>query len=200
MTFSSDSRFKVTKVPNPQLGASDWTLEVTKRPNPSLSGFNPWFNSQIRNITFRDEGWYDCQVNTEPKVSSKTYLKVVSKGFFGHSKDSQPWKVRNPRPTAFPALAAASSLSPVPLLQDDSPRLGSREMVPQIKKYFEPKGTMHFFLSLTKCLQHDSSSDINWQLNMTSFCKQILRPVKKERKDAKYKHQKLKLCNDNARW
>ncbi len=31
---------------------------------------------QIRDVTFRDRGWYDCQVNTEPKISNKSFLSV----------------------------------------------------------------------------------------------------------------------------
>ena len=27
----------------------------------------------------KDEGWYDCQVNTEPKINFKSYLKVMPK-------------------------------------------------------------------------------------------------------------------------
>ena len=38
---------------------------------------------QIGNVSHKDEGWYDCQVNTEPKVSSKVYLRIVRRGFFG---------------------------------------------------------------------------------------------------------------------
>ncbi|CAB4069351.1 unnamed protein product [Lepeophtheirus salmonis] len=55
-TFSSDSRFSVLHVP--QLKGTDWNLE-------------------IKDVSIRDGGWYDCQVNTEPKVSNKTYLNVI---------------------------------------------------------------------------------------------------------------------------
>ena len=33
---------------------------------------------QIRNVSRMDEGWYDCQVNTEPKISNMSYLFVLS--------------------------------------------------------------------------------------------------------------------------
>ena len=30
-------------------------------------------------MTEKDSGWYDCQVNTEPKLSNKTYLTVLGR-------------------------------------------------------------------------------------------------------------------------
>ena len=31
---------------------------------------------QIKSVTLKDDGWYDCQVNTEPKISNKSFLTV----------------------------------------------------------------------------------------------------------------------------
>lgn len=57
VTFSSDKRYHVVHVPRPRLNAADWNLE-------------------IKDVTEKDSGWYDCQVNTEPKISNKSYLVV----------------------------------------------------------------------------------------------------------------------------
>lgn len=37
------------------------------------------FHWQIRDLTLKDTGWYDCQVNTEPKISNKSYLTVFER-------------------------------------------------------------------------------------------------------------------------
>merc|ERR1719412_1640149 len=59
LTFSSDSRYRVMRVSHNDV-ASDWSLE-------------------IKAVNSKDEGWYDCQVNTEPKINFKSYLKVMPK-------------------------------------------------------------------------------------------------------------------------
>jgi len=57
LTFSSDPRFSLVHVPRHRLSAEDWTLK--------LSDTRP-----------RDEGVYECQINTEPKIHHKAYLVV----------------------------------------------------------------------------------------------------------------------------
>ena len=49
------------QVPRPRLSASDWNLS-------------------IKNASTSDDGLYECQVNTEPKINYKVFLKV--KGIF----------------------------------------------------------------------------------------------------------------------
>merc|ERR1719317_1143882 len=49
LAFSSDKRISVVQVPRPRLSASDWNL--------SIAG-----------ATLEDDGMYECQVNTEPKI------------------------------------------------------------------------------------------------------------------------------------
>jgi len=58
--FSSDKRISVATT-NPPLARheADWTL-------------------QIGVVTPRDEGWYECQINTEPKISNISYLNIQS--------------------------------------------------------------------------------------------------------------------------
>jgi len=57
LTFSSDQRFSVIQVPRPRLSASDWTLVIS-------------------NVSKEDDGVYECQVNTDPKINKKNYLTV----------------------------------------------------------------------------------------------------------------------------
>jgi len=57
LAFSSDKRISVVQVPRPRLSASDWNLS-------------------IENVTLSDDGMYECQVNTEPKINYKTFLTV----------------------------------------------------------------------------------------------------------------------------
>ncbi|KAB7506405.1 hypothetical protein Anas_06381 [Armadillidium nasatum] len=54
--YTGDKRFSVKHDSN----SEDWLL-------------------QLNGISKSDEGVYDCQINTYPKVSTKIYLKVVSK-------------------------------------------------------------------------------------------------------------------------
>jgi len=57
LAFSSDKRISVVQVPRPRLSASDWNLS-------------------IENATLSDDGMYECQVNTDPKINYKTFLSV----------------------------------------------------------------------------------------------------------------------------
>merc|ERR1711887_174176 len=57
LAFSSDKRISVVQVPRPRLSASDWNLS-------------------IENVTLSDDGMYECQVNTEPKINYKIFLTV----------------------------------------------------------------------------------------------------------------------------
>ncbi|XP_037803816.1 uncharacterized protein LOC119598242 [Penaeus monodon] len=54
LTVTTDSRIKVSHVEE----SEDWILE-------------------IRGVTKRDQGTYECQVNTHPKISTKIHLKVL---------------------------------------------------------------------------------------------------------------------------
>ena len=44
-------------MPRPQLSSSDWNLSINK-------------------VTEEDDGLYECQVNTEPKINYKVFLTV----------------------------------------------------------------------------------------------------------------------------
>ncbi|CAL4065230.1 unnamed protein product, partial [Meganyctiphanes norvegica] len=59
-TYTSDERFKVVH----PVGSDDWTLEIAP-------------------VTFRDEGVYECQVSSSPKISLPVLLAVetVKNGF-----------------------------------------------------------------------------------------------------------------------
>jgi len=57
LLFSSDKRFSVLEVPRPRLAASDWSLTIV-------------------NASRADQGVYECQVNTDPKMNRKFYLEV----------------------------------------------------------------------------------------------------------------------------
>merc|ERR1712013_394860 len=58
LAFSSDTRISVVQVPRPRLSASDWNLS-------------------IEGATLEDDGMYECQVNTEPKINYKVFLRVT---------------------------------------------------------------------------------------------------------------------------
>ena len=58
LAFSSDARISVVQVPRPRLSASDWNLS-------------------IENASLVDDGMYECQVNTDPKINYKVFLKVI---------------------------------------------------------------------------------------------------------------------------
>ena len=65
----------------------------------------------------KDEGWYDCQVNTEPKISFKSYLKVMP-----------------PLPRQFPLFPSASSDRSL----QDAPAIESRpQVIPEIQKFLQ---------------------------------------------------------------
>jgi len=57
LAFSSDQRFSVIQVPRTRISAGDWTL-------------------QILDSTTSDSGLYECQVNSEPKISQNIRLHV----------------------------------------------------------------------------------------------------------------------------
>jgi len=58
LAFSSDARISVVQVPRPRLSAADWNLS-------------------IKNASLADDGMYECQVNTDPKINYKVFLKVT---------------------------------------------------------------------------------------------------------------------------
>ena len=93
---------------------------------------------QIRQIKLKDEGWYDCQVNTEPKLNSKSFLKVVEGGnlFDGVGKS---WRARQSSIHESSTISS-SFVSSIPLstkshhqLQDSPFR--PRGVVPQIQEF-----------------------------------------------------------------
>jgi len=57
LAFSSDARIGVVQVDRPLLSAIDWNLS-------------------IKNSSKADDGLYECQVNTEPKINYKIFLSV----------------------------------------------------------------------------------------------------------------------------
>jgi len=57
LVFSSDQRLSVLEVPYPRLAASDWSLTIL-------------------NVSKLDQGVYECQINTEPKINRKYHLSV----------------------------------------------------------------------------------------------------------------------------
>ena len=104
---------------------------------------------QISQITSKDEGWYDCQVNTEPKLNSKSFLKVFEKGvlFDGGGGRGKSWRIRQ-SPIQESSTSPSSSyhfrssikpnLSTKPYHQlQDSP-LRPSGVVPQIQKFLHP--------------------------------------------------------------
>ena len=62
--YISDDRFKVLHEPN----SSDWFLV-------------------IKSVTYKDEGIYECQVNSEPYKTFKFHLTVVGKLFIYETKN-----------------------------------------------------------------------------------------------------------------
>jgi hypothetical protein len=67
-TFISDDRFVSLKKNKESL----WTLKVGL-----LSGWMHYLNRQIKYVSARDAGQYECQVSTVPKVSRWIDLVVV---------------------------------------------------------------------------------------------------------------------------
>lgn len=50
----------------------DQRFESIYRPDKDFA-----WSMQIKYVQRQDEGWYECQVSTEPKISTRVYLKVV---------------------------------------------------------------------------------------------------------------------------
>jgi len=102
-TFSSDPRFRVMRVVGQgDDDTSDWSLEINA-------------------VHSKDEGWYDCQVNTEPKINFKSYLKVLP---------SPP--PRKLSPEFFPSAASSDrSLQDAPSSETRPP------VIPQIQEFLQ---------------------------------------------------------------
>ena len=134
---------------------------------------------QINQINFKDGGWYDCQVNTEPKVSSKVHLKVVAKGaseagLRRFRPAPKPFKPdTSTSPSSHPLFSASgwpptTSLTPsgdnfqgspkaeeavAKLLQDDSSSLQvHNSIVPQINQALHPRGNWAVTVKVLKNL------------------------------------------------
>lgn len=56
---------------------SDEKYSVLNFDSPERGSETDW-NLLIRQVTKDDEGWYDCQINTEPKINHKSYLRVLN--------------------------------------------------------------------------------------------------------------------------
>eukprot|EP00091_Calanus_sinicus_P020898 TRINITY_DN5974_c0_g1_i8.p1 TRINITY_DN5974_c0_g1~~TRINITY_DN5974_c0_g1_i8.p1 ORF type:complete len:374 (-),score=116.29 TRINITY_DN5974_c0_g1_i8:26-1147(-) len=78
LAFSSDSRISVVQVARPRLSASDWNLS-------------------IENVSLVDDGMYECQVNTNPKINYKVHLKVTDPSKSAQA-DSPYYDVVEPAP------------------------------------------------------------------------------------------------------
>lgn len=75
----------------------------------------------------KDEGWYDCQVNTEPKINFKSYLKVLP---------SPP--PRKLSPEFFPSAASSDrSLQDAPSSETRPP------VIPQIQEFLQSLSKPH---------------------------------------------------------
>jgi hypothetical protein len=64
VTFTSDKRFKVNH--ENSIDTTDWSLLIT-------------------NVKLEDQGQYECQINTEPKMKQNINLMVKGKTCFAHS-------------------------------------------------------------------------------------------------------------------
>eukprot|EP00092_Neocalanus_flemingeri_P016410 GFUD01017760.1.p1 GENE.GFUD01017760.1~~GFUD01017760.1.p1 ORF type:complete len:380 (+),score=133.27 GFUD01017760.1:174-1313(+) len=78
LAFSSDKRISVVQVPRPRLSASDWNLS-------------------IENTSLEDDGMYECQVNTDPKINYKIALTVTDPAKYTQT-DSPYYEVVDPAP------------------------------------------------------------------------------------------------------
>eukprot|EP00092_Neocalanus_flemingeri_P045278 GFUD01050513.1.p1 GENE.GFUD01050513.1~~GFUD01050513.1.p1 ORF type:complete len:375 (+),score=136.67 GFUD01050513.1:135-1259(+) len=78
LAFSSDKRISVVQVPRPRLSASDWNLS-------------------IENASLEDDGQYECQVNTDPKINYKVFLAVADPAKYPQA-DSPYYEVVDPAP------------------------------------------------------------------------------------------------------
>lgn len=60
------------------LSVDQTTFIADQRFQSIFKGENEYtWSLQIKYIQDTDEGWYECQVSTEPKMSAKVYLEVV---------------------------------------------------------------------------------------------------------------------------
>merc|ERR1711879_225657 len=59
------------------MGSSDQRFSVQTSKTATDSPISIW-NLQISQASKEDNGWYECQINTEPKMGQKSYLKVQS--------------------------------------------------------------------------------------------------------------------------
>lgn len=68
----------------------DQRFESIYRPDKDFA-----WSMQIKYVQRQDEGWYECQVSTEPKISTRVFLKVVGEyhynSYMERQEGNQPW-------------------------------------------------------------------------------------------------------------
>jgi len=94
---------------------------IKDHPRSVASSFHDLFQLQIKDVTLKDAGWYDCQVNTSPKISNKSYLQVT---------EFDPLAVQEP---------TAANIEK----QHDSPAQHG-QVIPQIQEFLLRGGQMVF--------------------------------------------------------
>lgn len=100
---------------------------------------------QIRQIALSDEGWYECQVNTEPKLSHKTFLRVKSV--------EKPVPQDSPQmPQVIPQIQEYLKSASVPKIRISGPS--------QLQKHLDESLELLCTLQLT-----NRSSRLYWTLN-----------------------------------
>ena len=102
-----------------------------------LHHFSLFFCQQISSANPKDEGWYDCQVNTEPKVNFKSYLRILP---LPKSRNKQG---KQSSAALFPASASKDGS-----LQD-APADIRPQVIPQIQEFLQS-------FSKLKILGHNS--------------------------------------------
>ena len=98
---------------------------MSVKASSSSSPFVSIWSLQIDSVSAKDEGWYDCQVNTEPKVSHQSYLHIEQK---------------SSRPAASPpSRALHTELSDAP---------SNPQVIPEIQHFLKSMTKQHSRLKL----------------------------------------------------
>jgi len=136
LTFISDQRFRVRRVDHEQ-DTSDWSLEI--------SSANP-----------KDEGWYDCQVNTEPKVNFKSYLRILP---LPKSRNKQG---KQASAALFPASASKDGS-----LQD-APADIRPQVIPQIQEFLQSFNSAKISIAGPPVLRKKAGSKVTLECTATN--------------------------------